>query len=90
MCTTCVNDTGSKFAPSVNFTAANLPPVSTSPVANLPPVLTAPVVNFATGTAGVDTGVNNTGGKLPLTSMTPATGVVWKIIVTIAECFQLY
>jgi hypothetical protein len=65
--------------------------VSTSPVANLPPVSTTLAVNFATGTAGVvDTGVNNTGGKLPLASTTPATGVVGKIIVTIAECFQLY
>jgi hypothetical protein len=57
--------------------AQNLLPVLTTPVANLPWVSTIPVVNF--GTAGaVDaskkftTGVNNTGGKLPLESTTPA------------------
>ncbi len=36
-------------------------------VANLPPVSTTPAENFATGTAGVV----DTGGKLPLVSMTP-------------------
>ncbi len=79
-------------APPVAMTpVANLPSVSTSLVENLPPVSMTPTVNFATGTAGVvNTGVNNTGGKLPLESTTPATVVVEQIIVTIAECFQLY
>jgi hypothetical protein len=48
-------------------------------VENLPWLSTTPATNFAIGNSGVvdaggkfATGVNDTGGKLPLVSMTPA------------------
>jgi hypothetical protein len=77
--------------PPVSTTAAsNLPPVSPTQVINLPPVLTTPVENFSTDTTDVfdfgakfATGVNDTGGNLPLppVSRTPALNLPYALMV---------
>jgi hypothetical protein len=71
---TGINDTGDKFAASVNYTSGNLPPVLTTPAANFA-TSTASVVDFSgqqfwlqisTGinnTSKFATGVNDNGGK---------------------------
>ncbi len=42
---TCVVDTGGKFAAGVNDAGGKLPPVSTTPAANLPPVSLTTMAN---------------------------------------------